>query len=281
MSRVLVTGASGQVGGALVRGLAAAGVSCRALMRDPASTTLPAQAEAFRGDFTDPSSLAGALRGVESAFLMAPARQLPSYARTFCDLLVDSGVKHVVLLSSLAVEIAGSSPLTTEHAEAEQALIGTGVGYTFLRAGVFSANTLMWAPAVRGDGRVRHPFGNSAVAPIDGDDIAEVALECLTSDEHLGATYPLTGPERMLPSEQVAILADILERPLRFAIMPEGEAVQMMEHAYSATDATAIVEALRSDQVAWSDPVDTVERITGRPPTTYREWAERHVDYFR
>lgn len=280
VSGVLVTGASGQVGGALARRLVEAGVPTRALSRDPDPARLPAGVEPVRGDLDDPGSLPEALRGdVERVFLMAPAAKLPQCAPTLCRALDGTNVRHVVLLSSLAVEIPGESPLTTEHGDAERAVLDAGVGWTFVRPGTFASNALMWARSIREEGVVRDFFGDAPATPLDGEDIAAVAFAALTSEEHVGAVLRITGPERLLPSQQTEVLAEVLGRPLSYQALPEEQAVALMAPLYGE-HVGAIVAALRDPNPPWGDSLPTVEQVTGRPPATFRAWAARHAAAF-
>ena len=252
---VLVTGASGQVGGALVRQLADAGVPARAMTRHPERAQFPDGVDVVGADLADPPTLDRALKGVERVFLMgAPPDALAGYTRSLCDAAARSGVRHVVLLSSMSVQIEGDTPLTSEHGDAEKALVASGIGYTLLRPGPFNSLTFMWADSIRAEDSVRHPFGDPPGAPIDAEDIAAVALCALTSDEHIG-------------------------RALRFEEVPEADAVAFMT-PLAGPHAAEIVAAMRREDLPWSDPMPTVEEITGRPPATFRAWAEQHARAF-
>jgi len=277
---VLVTGASGQVGGALVRQLADAGVPARAMTRHPERAQFPDGVDVVGADLADPPTLDRALKGVERVFLMgAPPDALAGYTRSLCDAAARSGVRHVVLLSSMSVQIEGDTPLTSEHGDAEKALVASGIGYTLLRPGPFNSLTFMWADSIRAEDSVRHPFGDPPGAPIDAEDIAAVALCALTSDEHIGRAYSLTGPQRLRPSEQTEILGQVLGRALRFEEVPEADAVAFMT-PLAGPHAAEIVAAMRREDLPWSDPMPTVEEITGRPPATFRAWAEQHARAF-
>lgn len=141
--KILVTGATGTVGGHVVRFLADGGRQIRALVRDPAKADLLAEVEVVRGDLTDPDDVRDALDGVDRAFL----NMAEDNGAVFAAVAGDVGLGHVVLLSSFTAEYAlpggGDNIIAARHMAGERALTGAGVPSTFLRAAGFDYNIQM------------------------------------------------------------------------------------------------------------------------------------------
>lgn len=190
---ILVTAATGNVGGSVVRQLVDAGERVRALTRHPASTNLPSRVDVIGGDLTEPGSLGTAFDGIRQMFLFP----IPSTAAEVTVRAVASGVQHIVLLSSSATEDGPDNYIGAVHRAVEQAVLVSGADWTFLRPGGFATNTLSWAPSIRADRVVRLPFPDASVNPIHEDDIAAVAVTALLGDGHAGARYQLTGPKSL------------------------------------------------------------------------------------
>ncbi len=276
---VLVTGATGKVGRHVVTGLLAAGAAVRAVTRDPAAARLPAGTEVVRGDLTDPGSLAAHLGGVHAAFLLWPGFSAAG-AGPLVDLLA-SRVPRIVYLSAMNVTDGRPPAENGVWGQVEDAITRTGAERTFLRAGGFAANTLVWADQIR-SGVVRWPYGRAARSLIHERDIAAVAVRALTSGGHAGATYVLTGPEAVTQADQARIIGEAIGRPVRWQDVPPEQA---REHLLPVMGDPAVVDgALRywASLVTEPEPVTrTVEEVTGVPARTFREWAADHAADFR
>jgi uncharacterized protein YbjT (DUF2867 family) len=156
----------------------------------------------------------------------------------------------------------------------------SGVPWTHLEPGEFMTNTLVWARQVRSAGEVRDAWPRAASAPVDPDDVAAVAAEALTGEGHVGARYELTGPESLTRAELVSLIGVALGREVRCVEVSRAEAVAVLtpelgEYAEWYVDGLAVLA--EHPQRA----VDTVPRVTGRPATTFAEWARRHAAAFR
>jgi uncharacterized protein YbjT (DUF2867 family) len=216
--RVLVTGATGRVGQAVVDQLTAAGVPVRALTRRPEAAELPANVEVVAGDLTVPESLDAALRGVDAVFLVwtAPPASAPAVVERLA-----AHARRVVFLSSPHQTphpfFQQPNPMAVLHADVERLVAAAGLESTIIRPGMFASNTqFWWAPAIRADGVVRWPYGAAETAPVDDRDVAAVAARTLYEDGHAEGDYVLTGPESLSQAEQVRIIGDVVGRRIRF-----------------------------------------------------------------
>ncbi|MEV5731195.1 NAD(P)H-binding protein [Streptomyces pharetrae] len=275
---IVVTGATGNVGRALVERLVAREYPVRALTRDPARAQLPDGAEVVRLDLDDPAAL---FRGATGLFLYAQGAGDRTGA--FLAAARQAGVRHVVLLSSGIIQEGADEthPIHVMHATVERLVRDSGLAWTFLRPNAFATNAFQWLPQIRSGDTVRGVFADAPTAPIHEDDIAAVAERTLLDDGHDGAAYRLTGPEAVTHAGQVAAIGRALGRDLRFVEVPPHEAgPDLFPHVPQGM----LERFLRTiGDLAGTEPeiTPTVEKLTGRPARTFTEWAEDHAADFR
>jgi uncharacterized protein YbjT (DUF2867 family) len=276
---ILVTGATGNVGGQLVRALAGAGEEVRALIRqDTDRSRLPSGADAVVGDLNRPETLAAALADVRGVHLLAGYKGTP-------ELLTEArraGVEHVVLQSSSAVSGGDmSNAVARYHILSETAVRESGLSWTFLQPNSFMSNTLQWTPQLRAGDVVRAPFAGVPVATIDPYDVAAVSAEALTSRDHDGQSYRLSGPESLLPVDRVRTLGRVLGRDLRLEAQSDMDARAQMSNSMPAEYVDAFFSFFVDGELDESDVLDTVQQVTGRAPRSFEQWAIAHADAFR
>jgi uncharacterized protein YbjT (DUF2867 family) len=276
----LVTGATGNVGGEVVRALVDGGAEVRGLSRDAsrARPDMPAGATAVAGDLNRPETLTGPLEDVRAAFLLPGYADMPGVMAE----VKRAGVDRVVLLSGSAVLATDTGNAISRYMiDSEAAVRESGVPWTILRPVGFMSNTLRWAPPLRAGDVLRAPFAGVRVANIDPRDIGAVAAAALLSSGHEGSAYSLTGPESLLPADRVEILAKVLGRDLRFAAQPNDEARAEMSAAMPAEYVEAFFSFYAVGTLDESAVLPTVEEIIGRPPRTFEQWATAHAAAFR
>ncbi|MFH9073428.1 NAD(P)H-binding protein [Streptomyces alboflavus] len=280
---IVVTGATGNVGRALVSQLAADRVPVRALTRDPARAQLPDGVEVARfAGPGEPAAMAALFEGATALFLhlAAGGEDTPALLAA----ARDGGVKHVVVLSSIIVDHdeAAEHPIHVVHSALERHVRESGLGWTALRPGAFCTNSLQWAPQVRAGDTVRGPFGEAMTAPVHEADIAAVAAVALRDPAgHTGAVYSLTGPEGITTREQIHAVGRAVGRELRFEeIAPDEVPAEMFPHVPPEMLPTLLKSI--GDSVGTDPEVTTaVADVTGRPARTFARWAEDHADDFR
>ncbi|MDO9455004.1 NAD(P)H-binding protein [Nocardioides sp.] len=276
---LLITGATGHVGGALARLLSDAGVPARALVRR-AAAALPPGIEPVAGDLADPASLTEALRDVDRVFLVWPFGE-PGPAEAVVPVIGAAANRIVYLSSRGARDDADADPITRMHGVVERLLRERAREWTFLRSGGMATNTLGWAPMVHDGREVRWPYGASARPLVHEADLAEVALRALTTDDLVGASPELTGPTVLTQEEQVAAIGDAIGTPVRWVELSRAEARGQMR-GWGWPDAT-VDGALD----AWAAMVDQPETVTdgvasvlGRPARSFEEWVRDHAGEF-
>ena len=277
---IVVTGATGNVGRPLVRELAAAGAPVRAVTRTPETADFPDGVEAV-------SSAVDALRGASAVFLNSRALGSdPGDLDKFVTLARQCGVSKLVALSAINADDDFSRQPSRfrgdRNKEVEQVAIDSGLTWVSLRPSVFASNFIgMWAGQLRAGDVVGGPYAAASTAPIVDADIAAVAAHAFLTDELDSQQVPLTGPQAFTNAELVEIIGRVLNRPLRYIEAPPDVVRQrFIDIGLGAEFADAYMALL-------ADTLDTptlvtreVEKITGRPATTFAQWVADHRDLF-
>jgi uncharacterized protein YbjT (DUF2867 family) len=275
--RILVTGASGNVGSEVVSALAGDGHGVRALSRTGRSRGFPPDAEVVRGDLDDPGSLVGPLAGVQGLFLLPGYADMPGILQQ----ARQAGVQRVVLLSGGSAGSGDMSNAVTAYmVRSEAAVRECGLGWTILRPAAFMSNALRWKPLLATGDVLHLPFAGVRTATVDPFDIAAVAAAALTQDGHDRQVYLPTGPQSLLPAEQVGILARVLVRDLRFEAQPDDEARAEMSASMPAEYVEAFFDFYVAGSLDESVVRPTVEAVTGRAARTFEQWTRAHADEF-
>lgn len=270
---ITVTGATGNVGRALVERLAKSGERVTAVSRGIGASDVPAGVRFERADLAEPESLKPALAGADSVFVLV------SGAVASIDGVVEQAkaadVRRVVLVSSQGV---GTGRYPADH---EDAVTGSGLEWTILRPGGFDSNTLQWAGIVRERRMVAAPFGDVGLPTVDPLDIAEVASVALREPGHESRIYTLTGPGLISPREQAAAIADALGEEVRFSELSREDAKARMAAIMPEWVAEVTLDILGDPTPAELAVSPDVQRVLGRAAQPYQEWVGRNVAAFR
>ncbi|MFF7409075.1 SDR family oxidoreductase [Streptomyces lydicus] len=278
---IVVTGATGNIGRPLTQALAAAGQQVTAVSRHTAA--MPDGVRHMAADLAEPAGLKPALAGAKALFLLLSG-DLHAAGASPADLIGQAaagGVRRVVLLSTLGVVTRPFGPTRIAMRALEDTLRESGLEWAILRPGGFASNALWWAESVRAQQVVAAPFGDVGVPIIDPADIAEVAAACLLEDRHAGGVYELTGPEVITPRQQAAAIAGALGSPVRFHELTRDEARAAMAQSMPAELADDTLDILGSPSPAELRVSPDVQRVLGRAPRPFAEWAARNVAAFR
>lgn len=280
---VLVTGATGGIGGHLLTALAGRDVTVRALVRDPDRLAgAGVGVEVVRGDLRDPDAVAAALHGVDAAFLNSPSA--PDAATTqiaVADAAATAGVNRLVLLSQFAARADSPVRFLRWHAAVEQHVRDLGIGHVVLRPNLFLQGLLAFAPLVAATGRFGAPIGDAAVSAVDVRDIADAAAAVLTGAGSDGAVRDLTGPRAVTHAEIAAALAEATGHPVSFDDLTPEEFAAALDGVLPPWQAAGLVEDYAHYARGEAARVDdAVAVLTGHPARTLEEFARDHVAAF-
>ncbi|UCG73902.1 MAG: NmrA family NAD(P)-binding protein [Chromatiales bacterium] len=282
---VLVVGATGRIGGELLRLLAAAGKPVRALVRpDSASAKgFPQGVDIVTGDLSEPDSLHAATRGIGAAFIAV--RDHPDQVQWESNLIESleaAGEAQLVKVSAYAASLDPPPGYGRIHAAIEARLRESSLRWTVLQPYMYMQNFLEVADAIRYAGRIPLPLGHCRVAFIDARDVARVAASVLGSAGHDGQTYVLSGGESLRGTDVADAMTTVLERRVTYVPVPQWLAGRLMRLS-GVTDwdvemRAELFQMLRRNGEA--DTNDTVARLTGAGPTPLEAFLRDHRPVF-
>lgn len=283
-AKVLVTGASGNVGREVVRELMAMDAPVVAAVMDADDEARVAtqqdrvpEVRPFR--FGEPETYGAALADVDRLFLMRPPQiaNVRRYLFPMIDAAQAAGVRHCVFLSLLGVERNRLVP----HYRVESYLAAGEMPYTFLRPSFYMQNlNTMHRAEIRDDGVIAVPVGKARTSFIDVRDIGAVAAKALAEDGDPGQVYELTGGEALDYHEVADIFTDVLGRSITYT-NPSILAFFRRQRAKGAPlkFALVMVGLYTATRLGTADRVtETVARLLGRPPITMRQYVEDYAE---
>jgi uncharacterized protein YbjT (DUF2867 family) len=284
--KILITGATGNVGSAVLDILSSTDANLRALVHDePKAQSLRDRGvEAILGDFLDPESLAPALEGVGTVLLITPIH--PEQVRQAANVIEaardSDNDPRIVRLSVAQASHEAPTKNSRQHAQIEEELISSGLPYTLLRPTTFMQNTLATARAVASEGRIYQPFKDGKLGMIDARDMGKVAAKVLTEEGHEGKTYTLTGPAAISFYEIAEMLSEVLGKKVDYVpISLEKAKEAMLGMGLSEWKAEVLIEYARAHSQGYSNfTTEDVEQLTGHPATSYREFATNFTRAF-
>ena len=128
---------------------------------------------------------------------------------------------------------------------------------------------------------VRAPYGQAAMALIAEQDIAAAAVRTLLDPGHAGQTYYLTGQESLTQIQQAAAIGAAIGRPVRFEELSPDTFRQYATQRFPAPVVEDLLRNWARSVGRTADTAPDLEKIIGRPATTYAQWAAQHADAYR
>jgi uncharacterized protein YbjT (DUF2867 family) len=287
MATILVTGAGGLAGSAVIREFVRQKHPVRTLVRSRAKarafTAFPT-VELAEGDMSRPETLAEALSGVDRVLLLSsPDQRLVETQSTFIDAAKKSGVRHIVKFSGLsAADVDSLFIFGNMHAEIERYLERSGLPWTHLRPSQFMTEYLREVPTILAQSALFLPLKDARLVPVDVADIAKAAFVLLTTPGHEGKTYALSGPEALNMMEIAEQISRAIGTTVRYVSISREDRKQALLAAgvpslfVDALDAQ-VSERLKGREAIVHSETHTALRI---PPTTFAEFARRNAGAF-
>jgi uncharacterized protein YbjT (DUF2867 family) len=283
---ILVTGASGTVGSEVLKQLREQGAEVRAAFHS-AEKAARAQKQGIDSvvlDYADRASTAAALKGVDNVFLLGPT--VPNQSELESNVVEEAkkaGVRHIVKLSVL--DAAGEKYTFAKwHRAVEKTIERSGLQYTFLRCNEFMQNTLTYyVGTIKSEGAFYLPTKDSKNSVIDVRDIAAVAVKVLTASGHENKVYELTGPEALSHEQIAQKLSAAVGKQIKYvdispAAFKEGAVAAGIPGWY----AEALLNLYQSYLAGGAQQVTRdVERVTGKGPRSFDQFAREHAGAFR
>jgi uncharacterized protein YbjT (DUF2867 family) len=282
---ILVTGAAGKTGRAVIRALAARGEVVRALVHRPQQASIAVDAGArdvVAGDMHDPAAMDRVVSQVRAIYHICPnmSPNELSIAHVAVRAARAAGVEHFVYHSVLHPQTE-AMPHHWQKLRTEELLFETGLPYTILQPAAYMQNTLAYWDRIVRDGVYAVPYATEArLSMVDLDDVAEAAAIVLTDRGHAGATYELVGVDVLSPEGIAEVLAQQLGRPVH-AQAVDLEVWEKGARASGLGDyqVETLLQMFRYYERYgfWGNP-HVLTWLLRRPPTTFARFAKREAE---
>ncbi len=283
---ILITGASGTAGGAVLGETIALNLPVRAMYRsqEDAQRT-PPNINAVIADFADKATLASVLEGIEAVFLVCgPVPQLVELESNMIEVCRRVGVRHIVLNSALGAGKFNKS-FPKWHAQVEETLKASKLDYTIIRPNGFMQNIVAYnAPTIRKDHAFYSAMGDARVSLIDVRDVGAVVARVLREPEqHVGKIYELNGPEALSNAEIAERISRVIGTKISFVDVREAAQREAMLGAglpeWQVTALLELQEYYRSGECASVD--GTIAHLLDRSPRLLDPYLRENITDFQ
>lgn len=271
---ILVTGATGTVGGHIIEQLNNKGVKIKALSRSIGKAKLPAKVQTVLGDLDKPETLQPHLQDVDSLFLITQSDQSDAKFSTnqrIIQMAKEAKVQKIVVL----MDFEGNS--------IEEVIKTSRMEWTILRPVEFMKNVLYdWVESIQKEGIMRTAFPDSLSARIHEADIATVAVKALTEEGHHKKTYALTGPEALTPRSMLKQISEAIGKPIKLIEMTERAVkTEWKSKGYDEQFINYFIIEMRKNPPKQTYTVlPTIEQVTGKPARTFVQWVHENKHHF-
>jgi len=282
---ILITGATGKSGSATAKALFDLGQSYRALIRNPdKEEELKALgAEVIIGSIEDNHSLVKAMLGVKKVLILLPnSENQLALEKQIVDVALQSGVKHIVKVSSIEATPDAISPIPKLHLESENYIKASGLEWTMVKPNFYMQNLLGSAATIKEQDKIFLPMGEGKTGMIDTRDVGKVIAKVLSEDGHTSKNYAITGPEILSFHDVAEKFSNVLGRNIDYVDMPMAAYKDILSkfltnqwHLNSVIDLfVGIAEG------GIEDKTETYKELMGKQPTSLEEYIKEHAFIF-
>ncbi len=280
---ILITGASGTIGGFLVESLLAKKQPIRLALRD--SQKSPYHQSAVSFDYRDDKSMQKALEGIEQVFWLTPSPTQVKKEEAFDDLEVASrfldhmkqtGVQHIVRISGMGADLYKESA----HFRIEELIRASGIAYTILRPAFFmQIFSIYYRNSIQKQDHINLYDAGVRESFVDARDIAAVAAEAFLKPQHRNQIYTLTANDLLNYKDIAEILTRVLGRNISYTAKSDEDSIQaLLSNGWTLEAAKSYGMLLQAvQQGAFSTHTDDVKKVLGREPITFIQYAEDHA----
>jgi len=283
--KILVTGATGKLGGEVVRRLLADGVEVKAGTRNPerCAKLFADAVEVVHLDYDVTESWDAAVQWADRVLLVPPPFDPDADVRMvpFLDWAVQSGTRHVVLVSAMGADAREHLSLR----QVERRLTGTGVAWTILRPNIYMQNFARGfvSRSIRDAGVIRLSAGEGRVSFVDVRDVSEIAARVLVRNDDFDKAYTLTGPAALGHAEVAQTIAAVAGKPVQYEAIDDERMRELLGATqWSAAQVDTFVALLGAIRAGERETVsDDAQLLLGRAPTSFERFARDHAASWR
>jgi uncharacterized protein YbjT (DUF2867 family) len=286
MEKIIVLGATGTIGKAVLAALQPTQTEVYAGVRNPenVSASTLSGAVPIQLDFTKAEDLDRGLQGMDRVFLVTPLMQQPEWVtQLVLEAAKKNNIKHIVRSTALGADVDGAIEMSRWAGRSEERIKAAGIPYTFIRPNNFLENFINFhAQTIREYKGFYVPNGTAKVGMVSVADIAEVAVHALTSDAHMNKAYDLSGLA-LTNAEYAAALSEVLAEKISYIDVPEAKAKEsMLSNGMPEWLVSAMMELYSIMKQGWTAAYsDDFKKVTGREYTTASSFFEKNKQVFQ
>ena len=283
---ILIIGGTGNIGSEVVRLLGDKGADFKVLARDvsKAAEMLGPKVNIVEGDLNAPETVFAAMAGVDKLLLVTPLHlDQVAMKSTAIQAAKQAGVKQIVMSTGIGAGPDSGVEIGRLHGKNQEEVKAIGIPYTFLQPGNFMQNMLMFADSICSMGQFFLPFGDGKVAWVDARDIASIGVLALTQDGFENQAISITGGKAYSCAEMADIFSEVIGKKISYVNVPLDAAKQGMMGMGMPEKLADMMNELNAlaGPGYLADTTDSVERLTGRPPRTFQQFAEDYASAFK
>jgi uncharacterized protein YbjT (DUF2867 family) len=283
-NKILITGASGTIGSALVKQLQSTGADLEVMTSKP-ETKVHGLATR-RASFDDVAQLTQAFKGIDTLFVLLPlVPNKVQLARNVAAAAQAAGVKHIVRSSGAGADVNATFSLPKLQGTIDQIMTDTGIPSTFLRNAGFMQNYVTFYQGLVKSGMVYAASADAAQSLVDVRDIAAVAALILRAPAaHAGKAYTLTGGEALTDTQRAAILSLAVGHTVGFTAISVEQAAHTMKSDWGMPEVMVDWMSSYNQIVSAGDAAgisSDVQKLLGRAPIAFKQFAQDHAALWR